>query len=634
MLEDEEAIDYGEDELVAPDAGQDEVSLMLEEDNATPAAPAESTGQATPAQDVAGAAMPSEEADAATRAAVPKTGSRSIDLSDKTVQIHEVAKEQETTQKAAATKGASSLPGHEQKTDDTTRSIRHEQANADARSSSFAGKEDSNQKKHVDVESRSNAHDRRGRGDGDEIAPGWRTIKSRSGDGEVYYYNESTGESSWQKPTVARESRNRAPQASNSDAARTGAVRGEARGAHGAGGAGTDAGAGPSGKKKSKKSRRRAKDAAARADADADAAVATAARQQQSSQRGQGARDQGQDARKSQQLSGGRKNEPASTQSEQGFSIKGAAQRKVEPSTGGAGTASNLVDGVAPKERRDQRSDGRSNDKQDQRQRELAGKRKRGNAASENGRGRGNAESTPASNGEAKPDADAVSGESKRQRTDRDDRSKDSSAVTSRSATSWQEDAPRDRRMADTWRPGADSDRAGSRYADEARWSDRREAWLRDRERDTAPAADRRRDADIRERGKRDDRSRELGRERKQEHDRDDRSAARSDASKPTASNSDSQVRKAAGPRDAAASGRASDERRGKAHGKGNGNGNRTERGRDGRGKEETRDRQIQQQPQQRQRGSKGQPSDLSSINSTSSQNKRQWGSANQVPPA
>ncbi len=57
MLEDEEAIDYGEDELVAPVGGKDEVSLMLDDE----VAPADSTGQATPAEVVTEAPTPAAD---------------------------------------------------------------------------------------------------------------------------------------------------------------------------------------------------------------------------------------------------------------------------------------------------------------------------------------------------------------------------------------------------------------------------------------------------------------------------------------------------------------------------------------------------------------------------------------------
>ncbi|GAK68381.1 uncharacterized protein PAN0_079d6629 [Moesziomyces antarcticus] len=211
MLEEEEAVDYGEDELLAPTHAQDEVQLTLDGDDTA----ADTDAHATP-----------DDAKSPTPAAVEVVAEASKD------ERQADAKERPASERPAASSGKS-----------------------EGRSNGAGNKTDG---------SRRESHK-------EALPAGWREIASRSGDGEVYYYNERTGESSWQKPGAART---------------------------------PPSGSTPKSKKKNKKRNKRTREAA------------------QAAQAAQGA-----NGKPDAEVAAGDAKDTAA----QGLSIKGAAQRKAEP---------------------------------------------------------------------------------------------------------------------------------------------------------------------------------------------------------------------------------------------------------------------------------------------------------------
>ena len=173
MIEDEEAVDYGEDELSAPVSVQEEVSLMMKE-GATRAEPAVAEVAAEEEADVA-VETPLEEP-------IESGDTTGGDEDDGTAQVK--AQPTSTTKQEKKESPAAA----------DNRDSRKKRADA---TDSTAGDRDSG----------SRGGENRKRDDKDQLPRGWITIQSRSGNGEVYYYNEDTGESSWTKPTTARESR-------------------------------------------------------------------------------------------------------------------------------------------------------------------------------------------------------------------------------------------------------------------------------------------------------------------------------------------------------------------------------------------------------------------------------------------
>ncbi|GAC71433.1 hypothetical protein PANT_3d00035 [Moesziomyces antarcticus T-34] len=322
MLEEEEAVDYGEDELLAPTHAQNEVQLTLDGDD-------------TPADTDAGA-TPDDVKSPPTPAAV------------------EVAAEASKDERQADAKEPSSAP--EQPVASSGKSESH--------SNGAGNKTDGSRRK---------SHK-------EGLPAGWREIASRSGDGEVYYYNERTGESSWQRPGAARTQ----PSAST-----------------------------PKSKKKNKKKNKRAREVAQAAQAPngkPDAKVAAG---------------------------------DAKDAAAQGLSIKGAAQRKAEPSQPKPDTSKN------GKRKREERSD--------------VGSKPKANESKANGVGSGTKASV-----EKRPRADER----------RDVRAEERREARSNDV----------RRTGDSWRPSTDSSarsRPDQRARDESRRPD-----ARDHRRDTRDTRD------------------------------------------------------------------------------------------------------------------------------------------------
>lgn len=575
MLEDEEAIDYGEEELVAPVAGQDEVGIIP--DNL--AARSEDSKGATLKEE----STPSTLVITHDGAAPSATTAVSDDAAAVASRL-----EKERTEDS---KEDSDVQAEDTQPEDE---VRGQRASVAACSSTDADRS-------ADVPKQMDAA-----GDGEctpeDLLPGWIPIKSRSGQGEVYYYNEDTGESRWTKPIASSQS------GTKGDSKRTAALSSSDRPQQ-------QQQKQQQPKKKKKKKSQRARDA------EKAKIVAAAAKEQQSWQHRRGGRDSGPTAAQAKQPdverkqdvpkdSKGGKQQRQKDKASQGISIKGAAQRQTEPADSGKEAAS--------KQNQQQRSNGAQ-----PKQEGPKGKRKHGNKGGANDNEKRHEKeglSKQASKSESNR-RESGRDDAKRQRMDRDDRGQEEGGGGARATSSWSADAaPRDRKKADFWRPGGDSARAAAKYAD----SDRREGDSSTRDqaskREAATSADRRRaDGDARERqgDRRDDHRRDKGRERDRERDQDGRTTSRRNetSDKPKASgDSDSRAAKDGSTR-AALNGNGNDSAR-------NGKGSRNDRG--------TNDGRASQQ--QRQRGAKGQPHELSSINSTHSNHKRQWGGAASKP--
>lgn len=418
MLEDEEAVDYGEEELSIPAStvAKDEVSLMLDDDDATPNT-AESTAPATPE--------------------VAPTSTENVDDAA-----------QLSTAEAAAEEAASTTTTAQATAEDAA-----DKWDAPEGKKALADVKDGGDRRLPSAEEKTNPDKRERKGDRqkDNLAPGWRAIQSRSGEGEVYYYNEKTGESSWSKPIARNGSNN-----------------------HGRDGQSGQRDAGTEGGRKKKKKNRKPK--WERDAAKAAAAAAAAAPKGEQSAGREGERAKGEETRGSGASKDAAKVERGlSIKGSSTFSIRGSAQRNSESA-------------------RDQRPiDGRDGD--------AGGKRKRENNVSSTQQARGEqskaaGETRSNENNQVKANGNG-SGDAKRQRTERDRDTTGRDRVAKRPI----DDTPRDRRTGDSWRPSG---------GDSGRWSaDRRDREReRERERDTA-SSDRRRDPE-----RRDDRPRDRDRDR------------------------------------------------------------------------------------------------------------------------